>query len=469
VDATFPSGIATDEDDRAVYRFRETVNRSRTAALKGNAVMNRVWGPVRHVLMALFVCGPVSACATAAPSHEPYLPRPLSSDAAARPEEPADVKFANFVRDFRETALAAGIRPETYDRAMAGLRRDPRVEEANLQQPEFVKPVWEYLDSAVSDKRVARGQALAGTNADMLDRVERRFGVSRDILVAIWGIESNYGDAMGRLSLFQSLATLAYDGPRAEYGRRELIAAMKMMEREDLDPRIMTSSWAGAFGQTQFVPSTFLTDAVSADGSGRIDLWHSPADALASTANLLANAGWKAGERWGFEVTLPADFDDADADIDTLRPLATWKRAGVRRADGGVFPGGDRQGAIILPAGARGPAFMVFDNFRTVLKYNNAQSYALAVCTLADRIAGGAPVLAPWPREEIPLTRDERIAFQIDLRKLGYDPGAIDGVFGHQVRAQLRAWQKAHGLPADGFATEDLLARMEREIVAHGG
>jgi len=295
------------------------------------------------------------------------------------------------------------------------------------------------------------------------------FGVPPEYLVAIWGIESNYGDAMGHINMFEALATLAYDGPRQEFGRKELIAAMKMEERDNLDPRQMTSSWAGAFGQTQFVPSSYLTHGVDGDGDGKIDLWHSPADALASTALLLANAGWKDGQPWGFEVTLPQGFDFGEADVDTMKTIADWKKIGVKKANGEALPPGDKPAAIIVPAGAHGPAFMVFDNFKMVLKYNNAQSYALAVCLLADRIKGGAQVIAPWPRQEAPLTRDERIAFQNDLKKLGYDPGDIDGVLGHKVRACIRTFQKLHGLPADGFATESLLVLLEREIASKGG
>ena len=250
---------------------------------------------------------------------------------------------------------------------------------------------------------------------------------------------------------------------------KELIAAFKMEERENLDPKQMTSSWAGAFGQTQFVPSSFLASAVDGDGDGKIDLWHSPADALASTAFLLANAGWKDPGGWGFEVTLPSGFDYGDADIDTTKTVAEWKKLGVHKANGDALPAGDHPAAIIVPAGAHGPAFMVFDNFKTVLKYNNAQSYALAIVLLADRIKGGPPVMAAWPRTETPLTRDERIAFQNDLKKLGYDPGDVDGVLGHKVRASVRAYQKAHGIPADGFATQDLLVRMERDLAAKGG
>ena len=345
-----------------------------------------------RALLPMALAALATACATAAPATGPYIPPAYAPKvAAAQPavgaDQAADAKFAAFVHDFRTTALAAGIKPETYDRSMAGITRNARVEQANLQQPEFVKPIWEYLDGAVSDKRVAMGAQLFAADTAMLDKLHTRFGVPPEYLVAIWGIESNYGEAMGHLNMFEALATLAYDGPRAEFGRKELIAAFKMEERENLDPKQMTSSWAGAFGQTQFVPSSFLANAVDGDGDGKIDLWHSPADALASTALLLANAGWKDAQPWGFEVTLPAGFDYADADIDTIKTVAEWKKMGVHKASG-EFPAGDRTASILIPAGAHGPAFMVFDNFRMVLKYNNAQSYALAVCLLADRDQG---------------------------------------------------------------------------------
>ena len=429
-----------------------------------------------RMFLSATLAATLAACAVAAPNARPfvpsaYAPKPASVIPAAATDDAkvADAKFAAFVRDFRTTALAQGIRPETYDRSTAGIIRNPRVEQANLQQPEFAKPIWDYLDGAVSDKRVTTGAAVLVANAAILDRIEKRFSVPREYLVAIWGIESNYGEAMGHFNMFEALATLAYDGPRMEYGKRELIAALKMEERENLDPKEMTSSWAGAFGQTQFVPSSFLSEAVDFEGTGKIDLWHSQADALASAAVLLANAGWKQGAPWGYEVALPADFDFGEADIDTIKTVAEWKKIGVRKIGGEALGASDANASILVPAGAHGPAFIVFDNFKTVLKYNNAQSYALGVCLLADRIKGGGPIVAPWPRQEIPLSRDERIAFQNNLKKLGYDPGDIDGVLGHKVRASLRAYQKAHGIPADGFATQELLVRMEREIAAKGG
>ncbi len=408
-----------------------------------------------------------AACATTAPSEARHV---QDEAPAAKPVsvDPADVKFAAFVRDFRQTAINAGIRPAIYDASMNGISRNARVEQLNLQQPEFVKPIWSYLDSAVSDDRVSKGQQMLATYPTMLANLESRTGVQKEILVAVWGMESNYGEAMGSFNMFEALATLAYDGPRQEFARRELLAALKMEQQEGLLPSQMTSSWAGAFGHTQFVPSSFLDHAVDGDGDGKRDLWHSPADALASTAALLANAGWTRRASWGYEVTLPKDFPYEVADPDSTKPVAEWKKLGVKTAMGNELPAASSDGAIYLPAGAHGPAFIVFDNFRTVLKYNNAASYALAVCYLSNRLRGAQPIQALWPRDEQPLTADQRTQFQTDLKKLGYDPGAIDGVLGRKVRGALRAFQKDHALAADGFPTVEMLGQMNAAMKTKG-
>jgi membrane-bound lytic murein transglycosylase B len=388
---------------------------------------------------------------------------------AAAPISSQDQKFQDFVRDFRAQAVAQGVKPATYDAAMAHVARNPRVEELNLNQPEFARAVWSYLDSAVSDKRVADGRAALAANLQTLNAIEAKYGVPKEVLVSVWGNESDFGHGRESFNMFEALATLAYDGPRADYAKPELIAALKMMQQQHYTPAQMTSSWAGAFGQTQFTPTTFLAHAVDGDGDGTIDLWHSPADALASTANVLADAGWQRGNVWGTEVALPKGFAYELADQDQTRPVAEWKKLGVRTISGGELPPSQEPGAVLLPAGARGPAFLIFDNFKVVLKYNNAASYALAVSLLADRMKGGGAVVAPWPRDEQPLSRDERVAFQTDLLKLGYDIGNVDGILGRKARAALRAWQKTHGLPADGFPTEDLLTRIAIEAQGKKG
>jgi len=386
---------------------------------------------------------------------------------AAAPLSPSlssqDQKFQDFVRDFRAVALAQGIRPATYDLAMANIARNPRIETLNLNQPEFSRAVWSYLDSAVSDKRVADGRAGLAANLQTLNAIEAKYGVPKEVLVSIWGNESDFGHGHEPFNMFEALATLAYDGPRADYAKPELIAALKMMQQQHYTAQQMTASWAGAFGQTQFTPTTFLAHAADGDGDGVIDLWHSTADALASTANVLADAGWERGNVWGYEVALPRDFAYELADPDQAKPIAEWRKLGVRTIAGNALPPSEAPGAVFLPAGARGPAFMVFDNFKVVLKYNNATSYALAVCLLADRIRGLGPVVSSWPRDEQPLSREERVAFQTYLTTLGYDIGNIDGILGRKARTATRAWQKAHALPADGFPTEDLLTRIAVE------
>jgi membrane-bound lytic murein transglycosylase B len=404
----------------------------------------------------------LSFAAAAGPSGPP------EQAAQALPAAVADAKFREFLIDFRARAIAAGVPAAIYDASMGGLSRDPHIEDLNLQQPEFVKPVWDYMDGMLSSDRIAQGEAMLSRYGTMLDNIEQRFGVPKEILVAIWGIESNYGASMGNFNMFDALATLAYDGPRADFARRELLNAMKIEQDERLVPSAMTSSWAGAFGQTQFVPSAFLQYAVDGDGDGRRDLWRSPADALASAANLLVQSGWDRNANWGYEVVLPPGFAYELADLDKPDSVDAWRNLGVKTANGASLPRRSTTGAIYLPAGARGPAFLVFGNFMTVLKYNNAATYALAVCSLADRFRNAPPIQASWPRDEKPLTRDERIAFQVDLRKLGYDAGDPDGVLGRKGRSALRAYQKARNLPADAFPTESLLEHLGRELAGAG-
>ncbi|MGC9952967.1 MAG: lytic murein transglycosylase [Rhizomicrobium sp.] len=399
----------------------------------------------------------------AAAQNGPPAPAPSAAASVPVPTQAEDLAFARFVRDFRTTALAARITPETYDAAMEKISRNQRVADLNLNQPEFAEPVWSYLDTAVSPERIANGRAVLVGDATILAPIEAKYGVAKEILVSIWGNESDYGRSMGSFNMFEALATLAYDGPRTDYARPQLIAALQMLQRQKYAAADMTSSWAGAFGQTQFVPTTFLNEAVDGDGDGKIDLWNGVADALASTANVLSNAGWKMGKPWGYEVLLPNGFAYEDADLDTAQPVAKWNKRGVKTAAGEGLPASDEPASIYLPAGVRGPAFLVFPNFKTILKYNNAASYALAVCLLADQLKGAPGVAGQWPRDEQPLSRDERLALQSALAALGFDIGKIDGLIGSKSRAALRAWQKKHAVPADGFATQDLLTRVAME------
>jgi membrane-bound lytic murein transglycosylase B len=330
-------------------------------------------------------------------------------------------------------------------------------------QPEFAKQIWSYLDSAVSARRVANAQIMLARYDSVLSGIETRNGVPKEILVAIWGMETDYGSSVGDYNIFASLTTQAYSGPRQRYARGELLAALKLLQQQNYPISEMTSSWAGAFGQTQFMPSTFFKYGTDGDGDGKIDLWSSPADALASTAALFANEGWQTGKPWFYPVTLPKDFDYGVGDLDDQRPLPDWAAMGIKTASGADLPAGDDTASLYLPAGARGPAFMLFNNFRVIMKYNNAAAYALAVGLLADRMTGASPLAVKWPREERALSREERSQFQNDLKTLGYDPGDTDGVLGRKTRSALKLYQKSRNLPADGFPTASLLASLHTD------
>lgn len=379
---------------------------------------------------------------------------------AAADDAVLQVRFAQWLASFRASALAAGIDEATLRQALDDARLLPRVVELDRAQPEFTRAVWDYLDTAVSPQRVARGQdKLLQVQAEA-DAAAARHGVPAPVLVAIWGMESAYGANYGNTPTIDALATLAFDGRREAWARGQLIAALKIIQNGDIDRARMVGSWAGAMGQTQFLPSNFLAYAVDADGDGRRDIWDSMADVLASTANFLARSGWRPGQPWGSEVQLPAGFDLGRADPEVRQPSAQWAAEGVRTPDGAPLPE-FADGAILLPAGARGPAFLVGPNFRAILRYNNSTSYALAVGLLAQRLAGGPGVQAPWPRELAVLSRSQVMALQAALNERGFASGTPDGVAGPTTRAALRRWQRSAGLPADGFPTLDLLERLQ--------
>ena len=410
----------------------------------------------------------VAACAATPPKPTPPAPPPVTIPAAPAPAPPGsgNPKFDAFLAEARKSALDQGITAETFDAATAGIAPLPSIAAMNANQPEFAKPVWSYLDQAVSARRIADAKVMLMRYGDVLARIEASSGVPKEILVAIWGMESDFGADSGGFNLFAALATLAYDGPRADYAKPEFFAALKLYQEQHYPLSEMISSWAGAFGQTQFTPTTFFKYAADGDGDGKIDLWTSAPDALASAARLLAEQGWKKGESWGYEVKLPANFPYDQADIDTQRTVAEWRAMGITTANGSLLPQSGDSAGIYLPAGARGPAFLVLSNFSVILKYNNAASYALAVGLLADRMAGSAPVKHSWPRDERPLSRTERLQFQADLAKLDFDPGTQDGVMGRKSRAALRQYQKAKGLLPDGFATASLLQMLDKNAAA---
>jgi len=433
----------------------------------GMSRLARFWSPLRR-LAALSGLLVAVACATVLPKPPTAVIAPPSSPVAASipPSLPAGEKekFAAFLAEARIKALAQGITAENFDRATAGIAPIPAIAQMNANQPEFAKPIWSYLDSAVSAPRIAAGKQMLAAYAPVLADIEAKSGVPKEILVAIWGMETDYGHVTGNFNLFAALATLAYDGPRQDYARPEFFAALQILQDQHYAVRDMTASWAGAFGLTQFTPTNFLRYAVDGDGDGKIDLWHSPADALASSARLLADAGWQPGQSWGYEVELPKGFAYETADLDLQKSLSEWSACGVKTMSGAALPAGDAMAAIYLPAGARGPALLVFSNFNVLFKYNNAASYALGVAMLGDRMRDRPAIAGAWPRDERPLSRSERLQFQSDLTVLGFDSGSADGVLGRKTRGALRAYQQAHSYAADGFPTAALLALLEIEV-----
>jgi membrane-bound lytic murein transglycosylase B len=372
----------------------------------------------------------------------------------------ADAGFDRWVRDFWPTAQAAGISRVTYERAFRGLTPDPEVLEKAAYQPEFVKPLWDYVSSAASDKRVATGREVLARNGALLQRLEAIYGVDRHVVVAIWGMESSYGEVLGNpkivRSVVRSLATLAYADPkRGKFGRTQLVAALKILERGDIPLAGLTGSWAGAMGHTQFIPTTYEAYAVDFDGDGRRDIWNSEADALASTANYLNKSGWIGGKTWGYEVALPPGFDFRR--MDATHSIAEWQRLGLARANGAAFPRGDDKAVLVAPAGASGPAFLMLKNHFVIRRYNNALAYALGVGHLADRLRGGGEFVRAWPTGERQLTKAELGELQRHLAQHGLYEGAIDGKLGPGSRAAIRAYQARRGMVADGFAGLQLL------------
>lgn len=372
----------------------------------------------------------------------------------------AEAGFARWVEGFRPRALRAGITPATFDRAFRSVRYDPEVIRRDRTQAEFTRAIWEYLDSAVSETRIANGRRSLSEQARSLQAIEARYGVEKEVVAAIWGLESSYGSFRGNTHVLSALATLAYDGRRGAFFEQELIAALRILQAGDVTPEAMRGSWAGAMGHTQFIPSSYLAYAVDFRGDGRRDIWSDdPTDALASTAAYLARHGWTPGQPWGLEVRLPPGLPAALAG--ERRSIAEWRRAGLTRIDGRPLPD-HGPAALFLPAGMRGPAFLTFDNFRVIKRYNNADSYALAIGHLSDRLRGAGPIVAPWPRGDRPLSREEREELQRLLTQRGFDTGGIDGRIGPGTLAAVRAYQSAVGLPPDGYVSLELLQRLRR-------
>ena len=363
--------------------------------------------------------------------------------------------FQGCLAGLRQRALESGVEVALLDRVIPRLVQQDRVLELDRRQPEFVQTFGKYLETRVSEERVERGRKLYRQYEPFLRRLTRQYGVPGQYLVAFWGLETNFGSYLGRMPTLDSLATLACDRRRSEFFSEEFVTALRVMEREALGTEQMRGSWAGAVGHTQFMPSNYLRYAIDGDGDGKVDLWGSERDALASGANFLQQLGWQPGLRWGREVLLPSRFDYALADGNS-QPLKFWAEKGVRRADGSPLPAAGVEAELLVPAGHEGPAFLAYDNFSVIMKWNRSESYALSVGHLADRIAGAGQLRQPPPDQEA-LPVDEIRAMQVALNERGYEAGDADGIFGSGTRRALRAYEADHGFFSDGYPDRRVL------------
>ena len=394
------------------------------------------------------------------PAPAPSANVPVAAPASDVTEAAHREAFLAWVNEFRASARAAGVGEATLEAALREVRFLPRVIELDGAQPEFTRSVWDYLDRAVTAQRVTRGQEMLQRVRTEAPRLSASLSVPAEVVVAIWGMESNYGDNYGETPTIDALATLAFEGRRASWARGELLAALRILERGDIARDRMIGSWAGAMGQTQFLPSSYLSYAVDGDGDGRRDIWGSLPDVVASTANFLARAGWQAPQPWGVEVRLPPGFDHGRADASVRQPSDQWAAEGVTSIDRAPLPALN-EASVLLPAGARGPAFLTGPNFQAILRYNNSTSYALAVGLLARQLTGGSGVQTPWPRDLETLSRTDVRQMQEALARRGFPSGVADGIVGPATRDAVRAYQRSLAIPADGFPSAELLQRLQ--------
>jgi len=372
---------------------------------------------------------------------------------------PSSAQFAKFIASLWPAAQKEGVTRETFDAAFKGVSFDPKIVAHTIVQAEFVRPIWTYLASAVSERRIEAGRAKYEEQRRWVDKAVHDYGVDASLIMGIWGVETEFGAFEGSDYVIRALASLALSNYQPEYFRGELIAALTILENGDIDPKAMLGSWAGAMGQTQFMPSSYLKYAVDFDGDSKRDIWTDAADATGSTANYLAEHGWKRGAPWGFEIELPDGFELTLEDTDNSTSFSEFARRGVQRADGKPMPASG-EGRLMILAGSSGPIFLVTGNFNVIKSYNNSTSYALAVALLGDRILGGAALSGEWPVHDPQLTPPQVKDMQTRLAKMGYDVGDIDGRAGEGFRAVVRRYQAKMGEAPDGYATPSLLKRM---------
>ena len=395
---------------------------------------------------------------TAAEAQQQVDPCPVTVDESSRDEAGPSIAFAGWLDAFRGRAADCGISPATLEGALEGLEHDDTVARLDRRQAEYNSTFSGYLRNRVNDALVATGRALLIQWQPLLEQLAADHGVPPEVLVALWGLESAFGQVTGDTATIQALATLAYDGRRQALYQRELLAALRIIDADHIAPQQMRGSWAGAMGQPQFMPSTFLTHARDGDGDGRIDIWDSVPDALTSAANYLAAIHWRRGQPWGREVRLPPGFDPYQARLSLVRSDRDWIAIGALAADGGPLSDLGLSGSIVLPAGIDGPAFLVYDNFHVITEWNRSLFYALTVGIFADRLRGGSGLVRGSPPNEHRLSRELVMALQSRLNRLGYDTGTPDGMVGLQTRQALRDFQRDHGLTPDAYPSDATIA-----------
>ncbi|SMX23207.1 lytic murein transglycosylase [Boseongicola aestuarii] len=417
---------------------------------------------MRGFLAAVAVLFSVSnVVASPAPEYSVYpKPRPATGAMVLTQAQTSNAAFARWIDQFRGRARAAGIRDSVFNASFQGIRYNTSVIQKDRNQSEFTKQIWDYLDSAVSDTRVRNGRAALRDNRRTLAEIEARYGVEAEVVTAVWGLESAYGAFRGDTPIIEALATLAFDGRRGRFFEQQLIAALKIIQSGDVRPRDMRGSWAGAMGHTQFIPTSYLSYAQDFRGDGRRDIWSDdPTDALASTAGYLKAFGWTKGQPWGVEVRLPRGFDYRQTGERTKKSPTQWASLGVRDVNGARVPDYGRA-SILLPAGAHGAAFMIFDNFHVIERYNAADAYVIGVGLLSGQIAGGGPLKASWPRDDRNLASREKQEMQRLLTRKGFSTQGVDGIIGPNTIAAIRKFQASVGMIPDGYASYEVLRRL---------
>ena len=429
--------------------------------------MNRLGNLLPFVCCAILVsCAQTSGSAHAAAKTPPVKPVSENSTEVKNTHAQTvqttplvtEAEFSVCVNSFAEKAKSSGISANTINNSLRNARLNTRVLELDRQQPEFSTSFADYFNRRVTEQRIQQGQAMFIKHRELLDRVAKQYGVPANYLLAFWGLETNFGGNFGNMSIVNSLASLACDKRRSTFFTTELMAALRILDEGAIAPDKMVGSWAGAMGHVQFMPSSFLKNAVDFDGDHKRDLWNSTPDAMASAANFLKNLGWQTEGRWGREVKLPKDFPFLEAGLKNTKSLLEWGKLGVKTADNKPLPQTDEQASLLVPAGYQGPAFLVYQNFNVIMRWNRSEFYALAVGHLADRIAGGEILMQPPPTDAPRLRRNQVIALQEILNQKGFNIGTPDGILGPGMRRAIGEFQHQQGMIADGFVSKEVLA-----------